>query len=82
MSVIRRDGEWVSVPGEDIDLSSLEPAVKRQLWRGIQKKNPDLADFLRSQKSDPTVQALQECFGVSVCITTPEFEEYMQAGAE
>ncbi len=82
MSVILRDGEFVKVPGMDVFLAKLRADIKRQLWTGIQRKDPARAAMMVEQKNDPVNQALESIFGCQAVLTTPEFNYYMRAGAE
>ena len=80
MAMRFRNGEWVKLPGTDVVLGDLKPEVKAQVWRGMQKMDPDKAEGLKALPSNPLVQTLQQTMQLSPVITEVEFNQYLQAG--
>ena len=58
-----------------VDTRDLTPAVKQQLWRGIRKLNPALADGLQN---DPVGQQIRELTGATPAFYIDEYQRYMK----
>lgn len=64
---------------EYVNATTLAPADKSQLWRGIRKVKPELASML---ENDQSVKAIMREFNASLMFEKPEFETLMEAGSQ
>lgn len=70
--------KWVAAP-ECVNATTLAPADKSQLWRGIRRVKPELASML---ENDQTVKAIMREFNASLMFEKHEFEMLMEAGTQ
>ena len=60
-----------------VTLKRLDPAHQQQIWRGIQRTAPELADVLQN---DTQFNALKEHFDGTLVLDKPEAANYYRAG--
>jgi len=63
----------------NIKTSQLTELESRQLWEGIKKDNPDLADLM---SRDPFVEELKEVFNATFQFELNEFNRFIKIGQE
>ena len=58
-------------------LKRLEKQHQQQIWRGMQKTKPGLADLLQH---DQNIQAIKDMFDGTLVLEKPEAADYYRAG--
>ncbi len=61
-----------------VNPANLKPEQKRQLWAGIKKCDPQLAQLIQK---DPAMNALKKEFNASIRFSQADFNRYMAAGS-
>lgn len=80
MAVRFIDGDFVKLPGRDVLLADLKLEIKAQVWRGMQRVDPNRAAGLKALPDNPAIARIRARIPMSPVITEQEYEQYLKAG--
>lgn len=60
-----------------VDISKLDTQEKHQIWKGIKRTNPNLAEVL---SNDPVIANIKATFQASIILTEVDAKRYLKAG--